>query len=131
MKTPGAPTLWDMSPPISGRHRVLRNKLAEVVSPSFDFVFRFGAPAGFKGRACRVIKQPWGALDGRGNRIPNCGVETVTVEFEDGEQLRCVRSAIVRRQARQGQAALEMRQHGGLNRKQRRQRDERAAREAR
>jgi hypothetical protein len=132
MKTPGDPTYWDLAPPIPRQfQRVQPGQDQKLPPTSFDFVFRFSAPAGYKGRACRVIKQPWGALDGKGNRIPNCGAETVTVEFEGGEQLRCVRSAIVRRQARQAQAAVEIRQHGGLNRKQRRQRDERAAREAR
>lgn len=85
-----------------------------------DFVYRFSAPAGYKGKACAIVSQ---------TRPMVGGVESVVVQFEDGERLQCSRTAVVRRRAAAAHAAMEIRASGGLNAKQRRARDARAVRQ--
>lgn len=83
-----------------------RGLMKPAPSSGFDRVFRLGFPAGFKGRACRILARPWGATDTRGSRLPNVGAETIVVEFENGEQLRCIRSAAVPLDSKMGRQAV-------------------------
>lgn len=81
---------------------------------TFDRVFRNTAPAGYKGRICRIIKQPRpGQPSGTGKVVFNSGNETVAVEFQDGEQLRCMRSAVIPVASRLGRQTLANVARGG------------------
>lgn len=73
---------------------------------TYDRVFRNASPRGYKGRLCRIIKIPTPVKDTRGFLVRHIGAETVTVEFEGGEQLRCIRSAAVPVDSKQGRQTL-------------------------
>ena len=67
-------------------------------------VFRNHAPRGYLGRPCIIVSRPPGGL----GRPWRTGTETVTVEFEDGERLACIRSAVVTLDSRLGRQALRV-----------------------
>jgi len=75
---------------------------------TFDRVFRNSAPSGYKGRPCRIVARPALTKDKQGEFIQHVGDETVLVEFEDGEQLRCIRSAAVPLDSKLGRQAIRV-----------------------
>ena len=67
----------------------------------FPFVYRFNAPAGFKGRRCRILSQGGRNFDRRtGQLIPNTCDNRCLLEFENGDRLEAIRSAFVRSKTR-------------------------------
>lgn len=67
------------------------------------YVFRNHAPRGYLGRLCTIVQRPQHRTS-----VWRTGTETILVEFDGGEQLACIRSAVVPVDSRLGRQALRV-----------------------